>query len=352
MRRLAVHRYAPRDDQFFHVATRAHARLGEHLVQLRRVVVRFQHALLLRGVAAASQHRSAHAAGAVVGVEGGRCHIGEHVVDGGRCRALDRRGRRVAARCACRAFAACGFLRRPPSRGAAAFGLTIGSFAASALASPASARAFLPLRAGLALRHCAAPLRPLPCAACAPARRRRHRAALPPPRRRPARLPRCPWSSRQRGAVRSGCAARGADRDADGRRPRRFNRRCACVRRRRPAHVRPRHERGARIRANRCRGNVSKQPQMSSRAPVAGASKNPLIGPAGRLELIFMESRLPIRGRAIASGAARPSVLRRVVRLQFVRRSMRSFASSHPSARVHPDATARDRAAPCVSGCA
>jgi hypothetical protein len=35
-----------------------------------------------------------------------------------------------------------------------------------------------------------------------------------------------------------------------------------CVRLRRPGHVLHRHERGARIRANRCRGNVSKQPQL------------------------------------------------------------------------------------------
>ena len=50
VRRLAVHRYTPRDDQFFHVAARTHARLGEHLVELRRVVVRFQHAFLRGGL--------------------------------------------------------------------------------------------------------------------------------------------------------------------------------------------------------------------------------------------------------------------------------------------------------------
>ncbi|CAB3788196.1 hypothetical protein LMG28614_02640 [Paraburkholderia ultramafica] len=88
--RLAVHRHAAGDDQFFHVAARTHARFGQHLVQLRRVVVRDQHALG-RSRLATAQHRRAHAAGgAVVRIERGRGHVREQVVlarfRGGRCR--------------------------------------------------------------------------------------------------------------------------------------------------------------------------------------------------------------------------------------------------------------------------
>jgi hypothetical protein len=46
---------------------------------------------------------------------------------------------------------------------------------------------------------------------------------------------------------------------------------------------------------------------MSNRAPVAGASKNPLIGPAGRLEMIFMESRV-VRSGALQLRQARRAV--------------------------------------------
>ncbi len=73
--RLAVHRHAAGDDQFFHVAARAHAGFGQHFVQLRRVVVRGEDALG-RGRLATAQHRGAHAAGsAVVRIECGRSDV-------------------------------------------------------------------------------------------------------------------------------------------------------------------------------------------------------------------------------------------------------------------------------------
>ncbi|KGD51083.1 hypothetical protein DP43_5061 [Burkholderia pseudomallei] len=81
VRRLAVHRHPAGNDELFHLAARAHAGFREHLVQLRRVVVRRQHALRL-SLAAPAQHRRAHAAArrVVVGVERRRNHVGEHVV--------------------------------------------------------------------------------------------------------------------------------------------------------------------------------------------------------------------------------------------------------------------------------
>jgi hypothetical protein len=49
--RLAVHRHAAGDDQLFHVAARTEAGLGQHLVQLRRIVVGGQVAARLGALA-------------------------------------------------------------------------------------------------------------------------------------------------------------------------------------------------------------------------------------------------------------------------------------------------------------
>src|SRR5471030_3192676 len=71
--RLAIHRHAAGDDQFFHVAARAETGFGQHLVQFRRVVVRRQ--------VAAHGGLGQHAALArLVAVKGVRGDEGKHRV--------------------------------------------------------------------------------------------------------------------------------------------------------------------------------------------------------------------------------------------------------------------------------